>query len=103
MMINAEPLKHYLEIVAQTERAWQAEAATAATEQNSPGSKFADAERAYLTACAQLASAVACEVKATLQTKIVESVEFNLGRKLTSDEQQYVSEFTEENSTPGMT
>ncbi len=71
MMINAEPLKRYLKAVEQTQQAWQALAAAydaaAATKKGSYGSRFADAERPYLTACAQLASAVAYEVKVTLQ------------------------------------
>jgi hypothetical protein len=69
MMINAEPLKRYLEAVEQASQAWKAVGtaydAAPAGEKGAYAAQFELAERAYYRACQELAIVVADAVKAT--------------------------------------
>lgn len=67
MMINADPLKRYLEAVEQASQAWESvgaayDAAPADKKGNYAG-QFELAERAYYRACQELAIVVASQVK----------------------------------------
>lgn len=68
MMIDAEPLKRYLDAVEQATQAWKsvgaAYDAAPADEKGAYAGQFKQAERAYNRACEALAIVVAEQVKA---------------------------------------
>lgn len=78
ILISSEPLKPYLDAVELAEKKWEAVGAAydaaPAGEKGSYAERFQDAERAYNSACVQLARCVASEVDEARSAELKSSV-----------------------------